>query len=274
MSRPISIGIDGAYDGPVQRFDRALEIEAMAYNPLITEDTAGAILAIISQRRGQFETQVIAELEALMQIQDGLLESLSFVGEENLMQARVIMETIKPLMSTRQLLDEASSAGILDENAARVHRELIQAYRQDVQAEVARENPTEVTNELFRMVLRNDAREAVLTYRDLLAESATRPDAVLAAIAGELPDGVADRLRTLKADRAELAADQRARDEVITNVELAMRPLSLDQRRAMLEAIVASRGSNADRLLPIIDLSVRPADFWEDNPELKPEGAN
>lgn len=272
MARPIEIPLGAEYAGPLLRYTRPLDLESLRYNPLVTEDHAKQVRVLLSQRRERFERVILENLQITEDIRAGLIDGLSFVADrETMSQIAVVLEDMKKIYPNEKMIDEAVRLGMVPDVAREVSYRLIGEYNAAFQATVAQNDPQSATDEFFRAVLRNDTYEALNTYEDLLVEAATRTGPVLAAVGEAIPSGLRAALAGLRTERAAVETNHEARRALVARFDLALRGSGLEQRAALLKAVIDSRTSPDDRLLPILSLD-RPADFANDNPGLDLSG--
>jgi hypothetical protein len=245
-SRPIEIPSTEAYDGPALRYEEPMEIVSVRFNPLINQEIAARLTAVLAERRVELEPMVIEHLDAMVNIRGGMIEASTI---QDMPGMKAVTDAIEPLRIREPMLDIAVQREILTRRTRTLHDQIIREYQQVLSAEVAEENPNGTTDFWFQFVLRDGVREAELAYVDMLAEAATRMPAVRKA-AG-ISDGDAGSLDAIKADRATLDADMDARRDIANRVELAMRPLTIEQRKALLRGVIDTRGEGAP-LLPIL----------------------
>ena len=247
-ARPIELDPDEAYDGPFITYQRPMQQVVVRFNPLIDEQTAEELRGILATRADTLEDIVLEHLGTVLRVREGMMDNFSMQDIEG-MQA--MTREIQPLMLEGDLISAALEAGVVSPETAALHNEIIRQYQVAYREDTAERLPEEeVLNAFLRFVLRDSLWEAENTYLNMLAEAGTRIDGVLEEM--NLPEDVESSLRAIEGDRARAERDRRYRRELAQRVELAIRGLSTQQKRAFLERVIATRSDAEGRLLPII----------------------
>lgn len=266
-ARPIEVGPNESYDGPVIRYEQPMQFVAIQRNPLIKENAVEGLRQIMAERREQMEPLVITHLDTVMDIRSGIIDTLTIQDMENMGQ---VTAAIQPLVITEPFMSTAQDRGVITAPTNALHQKIVREYQTTLQAEVAENDPDAVTDFFLKFVLRDGLYEAENAYVDLLAEGTTRWDKVLADL--DIPSDVKQALKKVSFKRGALEGDLQARSRAASQVELAWRPLNLEQRKSLLRKIVETRGDEGP-ILPTISTD-RPTDARIDDAGSAADEAN
>lgn len=231
----MDIPADGSYDGPVKRYPRPMHVEILPYNPTTTRKMVPQINEVLDERTKALEPLVIEHIGTVQEIMDGMLMNLNLSDIEGF---QAVAESIKPLRLEKNLTRDLRDRRIMTRTQAGFQDKLIREYQAALREEFAAAGD-EGGAGFIQFIFHDELLEAVNVFEGLLLESTLRMDEVLNGL--DVPTGLTQDLRGLKATREELA-DESSWTDRIDAVRLAWRGLTNEQKRAFLERVIETRG--------------------------------
>ncbi|MEL6330228.1 MAG: hypothetical protein AAFR38_11250 [Planctomycetota bacterium] len=257
LTRPLGAPED--YEGPLPRYTVNTHYLALERNPTISDEDRTKIAEVLAQRTRRFETTIIENLEVVLDVDAGLIGEMTVADMEAM---KGIVERIQPIQLTPDLSQQLREGGALTPTQEGYNRKIIGEYNEAYNEEVKASDQSNALDELFRYVMQDSAREALMVLDMMLYEATTRMDAVLAS-AGIEGEGALARATGEPTDDL----DERVRR--VTRVKLSWRGLELEEKRRLLQAVVDTR---PDGESPTVPFDVTHEGKIVSSPDADPEG--
>ncbi|MEM0984453.1 MAG: hypothetical protein AAGI17_10940 [Planctomycetota bacterium] len=247
LEKPLGAGDD--YEGPVPLYEENLHYIALERNPLIDEDQRAVIEHQVRLRFASLQDRAVENLQTVIDIEGGLIDEVSFDDFETL---AVISRSLQELILQSFLTDDLLRARAIDIEEAAVNRELLRRY----QVAMGGSDPAQATD-MFRVMMMDAARESLDAFDALLFEGTTRWDAVFAEIEdGEIPGDVETQIRAVATAEGDIGTlDLAARRDIANRIKLIWRSLSLEDKKTLSSAILATRSEPTATIIPPLDLT-------------------
>lgn len=212
-------------NGRVIRLSEPMHVAATRRNPMLPEGYMEQIAPVLQERQGRVDTLVVANLDVVEKIEDGIFESVDF---NNRATVRTLMDTIRPLTSAMKTLGEdLRERGQMDQMQTRFNNKIVHEYIRALSEDKRVSEPkdkVQAGQSLLMDMYKQNVDEFMFTYERSMAHACGRFGEVLSSVqadeaalskareigsraAGAATD--ADRLATLKGLRDVLTLDQR-----------------------------------------------------------------
>lgn len=244
----------------VCRFEDNLHFVALRPNPTISPGMVPMIQEVIVARRWRFEGIVIENLGVTMDVDGGLIQSVTISDPTTLAE---LLEQVKPLTPPSNLTQELQNRGVLTAVQARFNNKIIGDYQRMYGTYLKRAYPQDSTDRFMRSMFEDSMIEAMQAYEGLLHESRLNIEQVVDQVKGIPSEARADLL-ALKIDTLDGTPDQRR--ESAEAVKMAWRPLSLEQKQAFLRAVRSLRPNEMIPPVPTINVTWAGKRIIEDKP--------
>lgn len=229
---------------PVCRFDVNLHYAALRPNPTISSGMAPKIQEVIVARRARFELVVIEHLDETLDVDRGLVESVSISDPTALAE---LLERVKPLTPPTNLTQELQARGVLTKTQADFNNKIIGDYQRAYGEYLRRTSPEDSTDRFMRSMFDDSMVEAIQAYEGMLHESRVNIDRILEKVRG-IDAETRRSLLALKIDSLEDMPPDQIKDSA-EEIKLAWRTLSMEQKQQYLRA---TRSIRADENRPIV----------------------
>lgn len=228
-------------DGELVPITDPVEYVAMSHNPMLDLPTMVKVAPFFYPRRVQVERLVIEHLETMIEIENGLLDSMR-IGDEEAMRsisgklaAFTANTGVLPYIST-----EITNADVVPRQVGILTQRILSKYQNDLTMDTMAQPTTEDgatgTDQMMQKVMRMSITEHEYYYRRLMMDAADQLDAVLPRLALDAQTAAAV---------APLAS--KLRDEG-----------DLDARAALIRAIFAELGADTRRQALELTVELRP----------------
>ncbi|MEM7755836.1 MAG: hypothetical protein AAF297_09405 [Planctomycetota bacterium] len=235
------------YEGEPAFYDRPMHIIALTRNPATTPSNVPDVIGFLADRRiKQLEPAILEHLDTILEIEDGLLET---IGISDLRGLQSTSQRLKPLVAQPPLTQALQDVGALTRVQAQWNLRVMQQYQQALGEWWQESEPERASDLLLQHVMKDSVGEAMEAYEAMLSEVALRPEAITESV--ELPSDVSQQFIAAKTT-VETFGRERSRRAAVDAIRLAMRALTLDQRRSVLQAVKDTRENpNAALIRPI-----------------------
>jgi len=238
------------YEGPPAFYDRPLHIMALTRNPTTVTSTVGGTMQYLAKRRAeQLEPAILENLDLVIDIEDGLIET---VGISDLRGLRDVSSRLQTLTAKPPLTTGLQEQRILTRVQAEWNLKVMSDYQKALGTYWQEAEPERANDLLLQHVMKDSVAEAMEAYHAMLSEVALRPDSIVAVV--DLPPAVTQSFLNAKTDVSAFARE-RSRLEAVEKIRLAMRPLTIDQRRAVLQAVKDTRAGEGQSLITPFDVT-------------------
>jgi len=249
------------YDGPPALYDRSMHIMALTRNPTTTNSVINPVTSLLAKRRvEQLEPAIIEHLEIVLEIRDGLLDT---IGIGDLRELQATTQRLQPLVAQPPLTTALEEGGFISRVMGRWNLRVISEYQRALGEWWQENEPDQASDLLLQHVMKDSVAEAMEAYDALLLELAMRPDAVTDRV--ELPSNVARTLRGLRT-APETLTTTGARNELTSRVGLALRTVDTDTLRSILSAVIDTRPDAATALVVPITVEYEGKEVTETRP--------
>ena len=222
-------------DGKIVRLQEPVEYAALRANPMVTDKEREQIAEHLKQRKASFEILVADNLDLVEKIEAGIFESIPLQEDadkkKNLPELIAVAKPLKPKAAPDPVYLDLRNKGVFTPEQSEFNRKISFEYYQAVIAEMKVDA----------------ARGLALTYKQYLDEPMYYHRLMLIEAAGKLDSLLPGlNLDSETAAKIKPAAAKAKAAKTDAEKEAAMRELgqglSLDQRKALLKAVIASRG--------------------------------
>jgi hypothetical protein len=220
-------------DGKILPLKEPLHISATRRNPMLPEGFMDQIAPVLEERRGRVDTLVVANLDVIERIEDGIFESVDF---NNRATVRTLMDTIRPLTSAMKTLGEdLRERGLMDQMQTRFNNKIVNDYVRAVNEEkaaAAEKDKVQSGQSLLMSLYKQNVDEFVFTYEKSMAHACGRFSEALAGVQ-------ADEATLSKAREIGAAAASKATEaEKLAALKGLRDVLTLDQRRQLVQEAI------------------------------------
>ncbi len=186
--------------GKIIRIAEPVEYVAMSHNPLIDIPTLSKMAPYLYQRRQRVESHIIDNLDALADVEAGVIERARMSDEENLRQTTGRIMALTDTPDVKQFLSlELMEDGVISPPVAALTQKIMESYQQDLTAEAmaspAEEDGATPFDKMMHAVVRMSLSEFEYFYRRLMMDAADQFSAIMPDLG--LDAGTAGAVRPL-----------------------------------------------------------------------------
>lgn len=231
------LGINAAeYNGPVVRYDQPLQYIALKHNPTVTPGMVDKIMLVVGRRRAQLEQRIIADVQTMVDVDLGLLQTVDIADLPTLKQ---VGDRIRPLLLQPTLGGDLARSQVFTKTQEGFQNKLLQEYTKKLGDEMRTQDADNGNSEFLRWMFEDTLLEAKLAYDNMLVESSTRMPKVLEGIEG-LDAAAKQALLAVPSTEVEFVTDEPDRARA---VKAAWGPLTTEQKAQFLKNVVATRAN-------------------------------
>ncbi len=231
------LGINAAeYNGPVVRYDQPLQYIALKHNPTVTPGMLDKIMLVVGRRRAQLEQRIIADVQTMVDVDLGLLQTVDIADLPTLKQ---VGDRIRPLLLQPTLGGDLARSQVFTKTQEGFQNKLLQEYTKKLGDEMRTQDADNGNSEFLRWMFEDTLLEAKLAYDNMLVEASTRMPKVLEGIEG-LDAAAKQALLAVPSTEVEFVADEPDRARA---VKAAWGPLTTEQKAQFLKNVVATRAN-------------------------------
>lgn len=220
-------------DGKILPLSDPLHIAATRRNPMLPEGFMDQIAPVLEERQGRVDTLVVANLDVVEKIEDGIFESVDF---NNRATVRTLMDTIRPMTSAMKTLGEdLRERGLMDQMQTRFNNKIVNEYVRAVNEEKAAsaaKDKVQSGQSLLMSLYKQNVDEFMFTYEKSMAHACGRFAEVLSVVQAD--EAALSKAREIGARAA--AATTEA--EKLATLKGLRDVLTLDQRRQMVDKAI------------------------------------
>lgn len=232
--------------GRIQQYDMPLDIAALKPNPTVAESRVVDIMPVLSGRRYRMEQIVIDNLDFVIQVDNGLLDTLELTDPESM---KLITDMVTPLVPPKSITIELFDRGVLSRVQKDFSLEIVKDYQNAMMKELGQVYGDKGLGEFMKFIMAESVKEARQAFNGMLMEASWRMDEVLTkADLTDVPG--ADTLRTIRGSAADTSETMAAQRHAILE---AWQPWSFEQKQAFLRAVEETRQDPHAPPIPKID---------------------
>lgn len=232
--------------GRLQQYEIPLDIAALKPNPTVAQSRVADIMPVLSGRRYRMEQIVIDNLDFVIQVDQGLLDTLELTDPESM---KLVTDMVTPLVPPKSITIELFDRGILSRVQKDFSLEIVKDYQNAMMKELGQVYGDKGLGEFMKFIMAESVKEARQAFDGLLMEATWRMDEVLTK--AELTDAPgADKLRAIRGTAADTADVMAANRQIILE---AWKPWSFQQKQAFLRAVEETRQDPHSPPVPMID---------------------
>lgn len=229
-------------------------LAALRNNPIVRDSSRELILEVVRERRRTLEKRLVANVDVLSQIENGMLRNFSF---DDIQQATQMTQLVQTLVLQPGLDADLRERSIISRVQADVTGQIVREYRNELNQVRRGEGGEQRLTAMLVGVIEDSLVEAMAAYKGLLEEASTQLDAVVPA--AQLAE--AEEAAALRALGPTGSPNQ---------VREALKPLTPDQLAAFIEGVVAQR-EDPD-MAPLPEISFEPPESAESSADDAAEG--
>lgn len=224
--------------GRIVHPDRPVEWAALDYNTSISKDSRRKIESVLDGRRARFEQVVYQNVDKVMFLDSGVVESFEMSDREALSK---VLEANKAFQGIPSLAAELRKADLFTANSVQMHQGIMESFRKALIADMRRgdeqnkpvENPVAVGRGMFWTIV-NEPRQV---YYWLLSDSASTAVDIVSSLG--LSTENEPKVRAFF-EQAKAANEESARVESMRSAFALLTP---DQARQVLATVVKPAAS-------------------------------
>jgi hypothetical protein len=221
-------------DGKVVRISEPAEYAALKNNPMIKPEELPAIQEHLKARKASFEVLVADNLDLVEQIEGGLFETVPLATQDDKKKnLQSLLNAAKPLKAPsapKPLHEDLRERQVLTPEQAGFNQKISKEYHDALIAEAK----VDATRGLA-LIYKSSLDEPLYYHRLMLLEGAGRIDEVAGAVDAETAGKVKAHAAAIKGAKT----DQQKLDAM----GALNKDLSLEQRKAVLRAVISSRAA-------------------------------
>lgn len=233
--------------GRLQQYSDPLDIMALKPNPTVAQSRAADILPVLAGRRYRMEMIVIDNLDFALQVDEGLLNTISLTDPNSM---KLITDKVTPLVPPKSITMELFDRGILSRLQKDFNLEIMKDYQNQMMKEFGNVYGDAGLTEFMKFIMDESVKEARIALNGLLMEASWRMDDVLAEAALSDVAGLAE-LRAIRGSAADTDEERAAK---VDNIKQLWKPWSFEQKQAFLRAVQETRGGEGPPIA-LIDLT-------------------
>lgn len=210
---------------------------ALSRNPLLDDSSVQRFQAAIAERRLRVDRLVIDNLDLVQRALDGEIARADLSDRESI---AAVVAIVQPFMEIGHLTNDLNAQQLLTDQQYGFNWKIVREYEQAMQMQVMSDananpdGPSEMTA-ATRLIGKNFLLEPLEEFENMLREAAGRIDQAMAGIElSATTTGLAVPLR-------ERIREQRQREAGIAAMRELFALMNLDQKRMLLENVVATR---------------------------------
>jgi hypothetical protein len=222
-------------DGKVVRLSEPVEYAALKSNPMVTPKEREQLADYLKQRQTSFEIIVSDNLDLVEKIEAGIFETIPVEGEErkkNLMELVNVAKPLKPDAAPKPVYLDLRDKKVFSPEQAEFNRTIASEYYQALIAEVSPGGGARSLALAYKQYL----DEPLYYHRLMKLEAAGKIDSLLPELKLDAETTAKVKPVVAKAKAAKTDAEKEAAINELNQ------GLSLDQRKALLKGVIASRG--------------------------------
>ncbi|HYE63163.1 MAG TPA: hypothetical protein VD997_14305 [Phycisphaerales bacterium] len=221
-------------DGKVVRLSEPAEYAALKNNPLVMDKERERLGDYFAQRKAAFENIVADNVDLVEKVEGGIFETIPLSTTEekraNLKKLLDVSQPLKAPAAPKPLAEDLKEKQVLTDEQARFNQKISKEYTDAI----IMEQKLDATRGLA-MLYKASLDEPMYYHRQMKIEAAGKLDALMPAL----------KLEGDAATRAQAAASKAKGAKTDADKEAAMnelyQALSVDQRKALLKAVIESR---------------------------------
>jgi hypothetical protein len=217
-------------NGRVIRLSEPMHIAATRRNPMLPEGFTDQIAPVLQERQGRVDTLVVANLDIVEKIEDGIFESVDF---NNRATVRTLMDTIRPMTSAMKTLGEdLRERGLMDQMQTRFNNKIVHEYIRALGEDkrvVESKDKVQAGQSLLMDMYKQNVDEFMFTYEKSMAHACGRFAEVLSGV--EADESALAKAREIGSRAASAATDA----ERLAALKGLRDVFSLDQRRQFVD---------------------------------------
>jgi hypothetical protein len=238
-----------------------LDLLAMTPNPLIGQSKANDLMPMLVGRRARQELVVMENLDFVLQIQDGMLEEISF---SDIAKLTMITDKVKPLVPPKGISQEAFDRGMLSRVQHEFNLKIVREYQNRMNQSFTDQYGDQALSHFMKFLMTESIKEPMIALSGMLTESTWRMEEILAAA------GIADTeaAKQMASITGTPETPEEERDMLVARIFEAWRPLSLEQKKAFLLAITTTRDDKYLPPIPMLNLNAEGARDRTNDPDM------
>ena len=236
------------------QYGESLDLVAMGPNPTIGQSKAAELMPMLVGRRARHELVVLENLDFVLQINDGLLDDVSFQDIQRLVR---VSDMVKPLVPPKGISQEAFDRGMLSRVQHEFNTKIVREYQNGMSEMFTADYGDDGLGEFFKFLMSESIKEAMAALDGMCIEATWRMDDVLAK-AGLADTEVGKKLATITGS-VETPWDEL--NDKAAEIQSAWGPWSLEEKKAFLNAVTTTRD---DQYFPPIRMLNLDAVGWRD----------
>jgi hypothetical protein len=216
-----------------------LQLAAMRVNPTIKEGFLATIRPQLDDRRTAIESLLVANLDLIERVEDGLFESVDFSNRDTI---RTLLDAVKPLShpaGPRPLGEDLVQKQIIDQTQRLFNDKIAREYTLAVVPAATSDAPAEVrgkrSGQRLIALYKQNIDEYTFIYAKAQQYAITNFDSVLAGV--ELDDAAKQKARDVGAKIASAPAAEK-----LAALKALREALTLDERKAFYKKAIALAG--------------------------------